>query len=308
VTWRPHPSDEVLQVRVHADEPPRGRGWQSDDTSGEREVRRILIDRAEPTSALVLKSGLMAVLGQNATLADIAHEPDGEVPPLAMLRAAVKSTLEDFFEIESQVWWLKDQTSDQIPLADLVEDAVVDLLRAQADWHTIDLLREVYRHFPDHLTPDRAMLATIIHSYAEESSFDQIHLRTEDHAEARASEVQEVRQLLMEIGQRLRFEVSVTARGLAWLKSYTFVIQTTAQIEELLRAETGVLVIPGGRATLLQYKLARDARLRETQWQVLKFSSVRQVAQQSDLTLQTFQLAFGLEPQIEQPAMQIQLL
>jgi hypothetical protein len=91
-------------------------------------------------------------------------------------------------------------------------------------------------------------------------------------------------------------------------REYAFVIQTTAKIEALLRAETGVLVIPGGRATLLQYKLARDVRLRETRWKVLKFSSLRQAARQSDLTLQTFQLAFGLEPPIEQPATQIQLL
>ena len=69
-----------------------------------------------------------------------------------------------------------------------------------------------------------------------------------------------------------------------------------------------MLVIPGGRATLLQHKIARDARLRKTQWQVLKFSSLRRAAQQGDLSLATFPLAFGLEPPIEQPAMQIQLL
>ena len=76
----------------------------------------------------------------------------------------------------------------------------------------------------------------------------------------------------------------------------------------LLRADSGVLIIPGGRATLLQYKIARDARLRKTQWQVLKCSSLRRAAQQNDLSLTTFPLAFGLEPPIEQPAMQIQLL
>ena len=76
----------------------------------------------------------------------------------------------------------------------------------------------------------------------------------------------------------------------------------------MLSADSGVLVIPGGRATLLQHKIAREARLRKTQWQVLKFSSLRHAAQQSDLSLATFPLAFGLEPPIEQPAMQIQLL
>ncbi|MEI4902550.1 hypothetical protein Q8G48_28845, partial [Klebsiella pneumoniae] len=55
--------------------------------------------------------------------------------------------------------------------------------------------------------------------------------------------------------------------------AHTFVISTAAAIEIMLRGNADVLVIPGGRATLLQHKLARDARLRETQRQVLKFSS-----------------------------------
>ncbi len=281
---------------------------------GQPIVQHLLLERAEPTQAILLKAGLLAALGQTSALADIAHQPDGESPPLAVLRAAVKSALEDrsIFEIEPQVWWLTDQALAQSPLADRVEYVIVELLRAQADWHTVDLLRAVYRHFPDHLTPDRAVLATTIHSYAEESSFDQVHLRAEDHAAVRAAEMQEVRQLLVEIGPRLGFEAIVTEQAVEWLKSkhseYVFVIQATAAIEALLRAETGVLVIPGGRATLLQYKLARAARLRDTHWKVLKFSSLRQAAQQSDLTLQTFQLAFGLEPPIEQPATQIQLL
>ena len=288
VTWRLHPSPEFS-----------GEGMG---------VRSILLDRAEPTSTLMLKAGLLAAWGRTSMLSDIAHQADGEVPPLAVLRGVMKGALKDLVEIEPQMWWLADQPTDRAPFTDRVECAVVELLHAQADWHTIDLLREVYRRLPDHLTPDRAVLATTIHSYAEEPSVDQLHLRAEDQAVTRATEVQEVNQLLVEIGQRLGFEVSVTEQGVAWLKSYTFVIQTTAEIAALLRAATGVLVIPGGRATLLQYKLARDARLRDTQWKVLKFSSLRQVAQSSDLTLQTFQLAFGLEPPIEQPATQIQLL
>jgi hypothetical protein len=65
--------------------------------------------------------------------------------------------------------------------------------------------------------------------------------------------------------------------------------------------------LPGGRATLLQHKLARDPRLSQTAWHVLKFSSLRQVAQSAALTPATFQLAFGLKPSIEQPAVQFEL-
>jgi hypothetical protein len=344
VTWRPHPlalspersgererpvpsltnrslsTEEALGMRhgqqgeatVQLLPSPENRSLFSGGGLG---VRHILLDRAEPTSTLMLKAGLLAAWGQTSTLIDIAHQPDGESPPLAVLRAALKSALEDrsLFEIEPQTWWLHAGSIDQAPLArtplaDRLERVVVDLLRAQADWHTIDLLREVYRRFPDQLTPDRALLATTIHSYAEEFHFDRVRLRAEDQTTARAVEVQEVSQLLAEMGQRLGFETIVTEQTVEWLKSTTFVLQTTAEIEPLLHSASGVLVIPGGRATLLQVKLARDARLRETHWPLLKFSSLRRAAQQPDLTLQTFQLAFGLEPPIEQPATQIQLL
>jgi hypothetical protein len=98
-----------------------------------------------------------------------------------------------------------------------------------------------------------------------------------------------------------------------WLKSceavHSFFITTTAEIDLLLRQPAGVLVLPGGRATLLQHKIGRDVRLKKTlaTWQMLKLSSLRHITEDTDLSLNTFALAFGLEPPIEQPATQIRL-
>ena len=68
-----------------------------------------------------------------------------------------------------------------------------------------------------------------------------------------------------------------------------------------------VMFLPGGRWPRLQQGFARHARLRHTNWQVLKCSSLRHIAGHADLTLNTFTLAFGLEPPIEQPQAQIGL-
>ncbi len=198
-----------------------------------------------------------------------------------------------------------------------MEQRARDLLREHEEWHGDELLLQIYQHFPTYLTPDRALVATVIHSYAEDIHFERIRLRAEDLADARRTEVDEVCQLLRQLGGRFGAEVSAVThleeqRQIVWSKSgvtvYFFVVQTTAQIMPMLGSDSGVLVIPGGRATLLQHKIARDARLRQTQWQVLKFSSLRRAAQQSDLSLAALPLAFGLEPPIEQPALQIQLL
>ncbi len=289
-------------------------------TAGGTEVlRHILQERAEPTHELVLRTGLLAAPGQSAALMEIAQQSEGEQTPLAILRGKLEQAFSTvtIHEIEPHRLWLTLPPVPLMPLADRVEQRVRDLLRACEEWHGDELLLQIYRDFPDHLTPDRALVATVIHSYAEDLHFEHIRLRAEDRAEARQAEVDEVCQLLMHTGEYLGSKVSRAQyageqRRIVWSKSgetiYTFTIQTTADVLPLLYADSGVLIIPGGRATLLQHKIARDARLRKTLWQVLKFSSLRRAAQQSDLSLATFPLAFGLEPPIEQPAMQIQLL
>ncbi|CAG0936562.1 hypothetical protein TFLX_05443 [Thermoflexales bacterium] len=285
-------------------------------------LRHILHERAEPTHELVLRTGLLTAWGQTQTLSEIAQQVEGEQTPLAVLRGQLEQAFDatTIYEIEPHRFWLTQPPRPLLPLADRVEHHVRDLLRTRAEWHGDDLLQQVYRDFPDHLTPDRALVATVIHSYAEDIHFEHTPLavlRAEDQVEARQGEVDEVCQLLAQIGERLGIEVSLALpegeqRQIVWSQSgetiYTFILQTTADVLPLLRADSGVLIIPGGRATLLQYKIARDARLRQTPWQVLKCSSLRRAAQQSDLALTTFPLAFGLEPPIEQPAMQIQLL
>ena len=282
-------------------------------------LHMILQERGEPTHALVLRTGLLAALGQASALTEIAQQSEGEQTPLAVLRGHIDRawSAASIREIESHRWWLMLSHSSSAPLADRVEQHARNLLHERVEWHADILLQQLYRDFPGHLTPDRALVATTIHSYAEDVHFERIRLRAEDQSDARRAEVDEVCLLLQQVGESLGVDVSAITRPeeqrqIAWSKSgqtvYAFVVQTTAEIIPMLSADSGVLVIPGGRATLLQHKIARDARLRKTQWQVLKFSSLRSAAQQSNLSLTTFALAFGLEPPIEQPAMQIQLL
>lgn len=288
-------------------------------------ARQILRARGEPTLWPVLHTGLSAALSHSDAAVQLAHSADIDQLPLAQLRDRFRTTLEQAgaFEIKPRTWWLEDAQAVEAPLADRVERAVIDLLRSRAEWRTVDLLYEVYHRFPDHLTPDRALAATTIHSYAEDLSPDGVRLRPEDQSEARAAEEQEMSALLLSIGQGLGYEVRCEGRPqrgasqgakakVIWSKTgrsgYSFVIQTTAEIAVLLREATGVLVIPGGRATLLQHKIARDARLADMRWQVVKFSALRSIAHHADLSEETFRLAFGLQPPIDQPAFQIPLL
>ncbi len=290
---------------------------------------RILRDRAEPTDRLVLQAGIYAALGQSDVLAIVAHLPEGDQSPLAFMRDVVQSTLtandSPIVAIDEHVRWLKADArsgtsisfrwafnSETKPLADRVEAAVIDLLRSQAEWHSDELLREVYRRFPDPLTPDRALVATCVGSYADEIEPGRVRLRSEDAREAREVEMNQAKESLETIGQKLNYEVKSTPAAVMWsqdkVEVYSFVISTLAEIDPMLRAESGVLVLPGGRASLLQFKLNRDPRLHESEWRTLKFSSLRHLTEHTDLTLDVFTLALGLEPPIEQAGTQIKLL
>jgi hypothetical protein len=295
---------------------------------------RVLRERAEPTAWSILQAGIYAALGRSDALSNITQLPNGE----HVLRELIQDGLSQCVELADHRWWLPHPPppSPEImqtisgegvrpPLADRVELAVRDALRSRATWQSDDLLREVYTQFPDQLTPDRALVATAIQSYGveSESAPHQISLRPEDAVEARCAELTEIETLLLTSGAQLGFDTELAGqtRGVIWQQAdrvaYVFTLTTTAEVAPLLRADasSGVLVLPGGRATLLQHKLARDPRLSQTAWQVLKFSSLRQVAQSaalnsaliSALTLATFQLAFGLKPSIEQPAIQFEL-
>ena len=275
---------------------------------------QVLRDRAEPTAWPVLQAALLGELGRGAWLRALVTQTEAEQPPLAALRAALRAALSGlrFTELDDHKWWLAGgPAADEPPLADRVEEAVRRLLQSKSAWPIEALLPALYRLFPDHLTPDRALAATCIQSYAEELSEGRVRLRAEDAVEARAAEIREMTETLERLGQRLGCEVAGADDHLRWRRAgrtvQVFAVSAAAAVAPLLREPETVLVIPGGRATLLQLKIARDPRLRVLPWRVLKFSAARRIAAQGELSLAVFQQAFGLEPPIERPQRQLGL-
>jgi hypothetical protein len=316
ITWRPTHAPPAIAPE------PSGLLSTGIHTLARAAARRILRDRAEPTDQLTLHAGLFAALGQSDLLAQATRLPEGEQLPLTFVRESIKAAFTSadspLTALDPHTWWLKDPPSLQTPLADRVELALLELLQSRVEWPSDDLLREVYRRFPDHLTPDRWLLAMCLHSYSDEPEAGRVRLRAEDSAQARAIDSVRARHDLETVGKRLGFEVmadqpEAERRRVTWRQSgeivHAFVITATAEIDLLLHQAAGVLVLPGGRATLLQHKIGRDVRLKKVMdaWQLLKLSSLRHIAEDTDLSLNTFALAFGLEPPIEQPATQIRL-
>jgi hypothetical protein len=71
------------------------------------------------------------------------------------------------------------------------------------------------------------------------------------------------------------------------------------------------LVVPGGRARLIDLKLQRDPRLASAVyaegWQFIKFRHLRRLMAKKDLDRYAFKTVLGLDPIVEQEGAQIPL-
>jgi hypothetical protein len=126
-------------------------------------------------------------------------------------------------------------------------------------------------------------------------------------------------QMLEDLGQRLEYHVLPQDGGLVvWedgLETATaFFVQASAVLERVLRvnkypSEKTILLIPGGRAGLLAYKLRRDPYLNEqTQgWRFLKFRHLRKLNETPGLSRETWEQELDADP-IEQSRGQMMLL
>ena len=124
-------------------------------------------------------------------------------------------------------------------------------------------------------------------------------MRPEEEPARRLEDAAEIRAALRALAKRLKFTVCEDETGegpLLWKKSgrhcCVFHVQVSALVGDLLRGDEyppalSLLVLPGGRAGLLAYKLERDPALRQAWgrgWRALKFRQVRRLVALPELT------------------------
>ncbi|MBI3241571.1 MAG: hypothetical protein HYZ49_04680 [Chloroflexi bacterium] len=221
-------------------------------------------------------------------------------------------------------WWLADSEGAADPLADRVEREVAHALADMPEGQhpdTTTLERHLCTEFPGLLTPGSAFFRRCLESYGVEK--DGVwHFRPEDEPMARADDYERMSTELKSLGQRLGYEVKTGAVEINWLDadseltSFRFIISDTAAVaRHILPPPTRarqVMVIPGGRAGLIQHKLGRDAHLRQAVdaggWLFLKFRHVRRLLEKPNLDRAAFLSALGLDPIVDQGSEQLPLL
>jgi hypothetical protein len=184
--------------------------------------------------------------------------------------------------------------------------AIVRFLQANPNTSFNDIQQALNEKFPGALTPPLALIGAVLDSYGVENGG--WTLREQDNPSIRRSDLEEAQDLLEKLGGRMNYTVSRADPNLVlWSEedspAWTFYVIASAVAGKTLSnnrqsPERTVVVLPGGRAGLLSYKLRRDPHLRQLAegCHFLKFRNLRQIAEIQLLTHETWAEAVRGDP------------
>jgi len=283
----------------HADKKPTG----IDAEAVRRAMLSALQERGEPVPILHLHAaGLIAMADDHS----LRWRPEA----LAQINAPILTALagpEFIHHAESKnaeigLWGLVnwDATTDSLP--DRVEMTIVRFLQNNPSAALRDLENTLNAELPGLLTPSLGLLRAVLASYAVETD-GHWSLRPEDSPSTRRADLDAAAQALSVLATRLGVTIQrqeSPQRLILWQDSgetvYAFYLLTSAIVGRILRQnpyppERSLLVLPGGRAGLLAYKLDRDPALRSVAecWRIVKFRTFQRLSEMTGITREGFE-------------------
>ncbi|MFZ2489532.1 MAG: hypothetical protein WAZ19_15595 [Anaerolineae bacterium] len=315
--------------------------------SAQTAVEQLLAERGEPAPLALVQTACAVRWDELGLLAELRQIGEGVRRPVATLVEQLNLALSTAMPPAGLVflpaapedaalggWWATEQPTTHPPLADRVEALIARQLE-RGTTPVADLMQTIYTALPGWQTPDAELITACLASYADVEA-GQASLRAEDQAERRQDDQAQTVALLAALGQRLGYTVhcapALTAgndwnaawepANLVWCGqdevALAFAVTTAATIAPWLATPPDALagavrcvVLPGGRAGLLDFKLRRSptwrTRLAWTGWEFVKFRHVRELAAETDLTPAAFRARLGLDPVITLPGQQLSL-
>lgn len=276
----------------------------------QKAAQAYLRARGEPASFLSVQAAALPALARADALTPPGLEPDDAYAQVrdglenALLQESGVVRLGSGSAVEVGKWWLEDTDGAELPLGDRVEQAVRKFLAEQPGKSLAELDAAMCVAFPGVLTPEAELVQECLEAYGERLLEGGWILRGQDRPERREQDVREVREILIELGKRLGYTVQPREREVVWGSHAGEVVRFGMQSSAGIGSLTGkpattplaFLVIPGGRANLMLYKLRHDPRLGQVGWQFLKFRHVRQLAEAPEITRENWQDRFTFDP------------
>ncbi len=176
--------------------------------------------------------------------------------------------------LEAGDYWLQSPQNSQLPLIDRLEEKIVLLLVSKKTLSSEQAKSASFQAFPGLFTPKARLVLTCLESYADliDPESHTWQLRKSELPNARRNDVQEIRDLLISIGQNLNYRVT-GQDPLFWHEGdesqpcFSFHVFSSAMISRHMdkpddRSKIKMMVFPGSRANLLAYKKQRDPVLK----------------------------------------------
>ncbi|MFQ5593373.1 MAG: hypothetical protein ACE5HA_04425 [Anaerolineae bacterium] len=279
----------------------------------------LLRARAEPAPFGWIFTAVVVNLAESGVLRQAMVALEAEISPLAFvqqhvrqgLRAALsEGVLTAVVGDKPTHWWLPKAPPGP-PLAERVEDTLVDLLKRESPITPTD----VYRYFPGWLTPEAELVAALLAAHGVETGAGIWERQIADPAERK-----DISDAVHHLGKRLGFSVGAGIADVVWGEggraTHAFRIAETGRwddlgIDVLPEAVAGYLVVPDRLVDLLRVKLGRNPlwrrELAERRWSPIKARHLQTMAGEPEVDRQEFKKIVGLEPIIEQAEAQIPL-
>ncbi len=294
-----------------------------------------LTERGEPAAYLHLHAAGLIALTEAHALKKKEHEFD---EALRLTHAVIQQALledERFVHyssgegVETGLWGVRDihaaqrgegsiasgqQESPSLAqeemggsLADCVEVAIVTFLQKNPNSIYLEIEDYLYSQFRGLLTPSKGMIYAVLESYAQREGA-MWRLRAEDVAAARRRELTTMTAMLEAIGRRLNYVTRKEEKNYLWEDESQQVVRVfyllasalvgRAMQETPYPPEKTIIVIPGGRAGLIQYKAARDPALaaRLKRYRLVKYRLLRALFEVPVLTRETFEEQIASDP------------
>jgi hypothetical protein len=294
-------------------------------------VREALQKRGEPAAYLPLYTACLTAQAAEKSLPGEINAV--QVDLLSRVQAQLSTIFSDHSTLihfpgpsksgESGQWWLKGNPETEAPLSDRIEMEIVRYLQKNPGCRFTALYDHLCAQYPGLLTPSIELAQAVLTSYAEidPDRPDNWMLRPQEQPAARRADLDSARELLFKIAADLRLK-AVGDAPILWQNAqgevlYAFYLLASSLVSRYvlnpqpdLPAGRSVVVIPGGRAGLLSYKLKHDPRLEQAfqGWRILKFRHLRRLSEWADLTLGTWNDLLDADPLGWDEATQLSIL
>jgi hypothetical protein len=221
---------------------------------------------------------------------------------------------------EGGEWWLENTaTVTTMPLADRVEMEVVRWVQKHPEGTLAEVDQAICNRFTGLNTPARDLVVHCLDSYTDllPPGDSRYRLRPGESPEQRRQDIDAAIGLLAQLGEQLGFAVS-GSNPFIWQKTgkpaYTFHLLASCVISRFFLNPASaegqrVLVIPGSRSRLFNFKLNHDPRLAQvlSRWRILKFRHLRRLAERPYLTPEIWNELLDQDQPLGEDAVQMRM-